>query len=397
MARTPCPTRKELSQFSAGMLALAHLESIANHLGECPRCEQELEAIDCVDIVAAALRQPCLRFALTEQERGRAVAVVELAEIRRPIFVPSTNPEWSRFITTHAAPESGWRSVIGPYELLEKISRGGMGTVYKARHVELGTIVALKRIAAERVRTADHVARFHRATQAVQILDHPNIVRVTDAGECGGTYYVVMELLDGLDLSQVSERIGAMSAPDACEIVRQAALGIEYLHKHGLVHCDLRLSRLMLVRPSQSAPLLVKILQLGLAYLSDDRVEQQDREGASEPDDLESPASTCPVGVGSGSESDIRAAIYGLGCTLYELLSGETPPSALFRAVASRGAGRPDILGPVWELILRMTASDRSDRFSRAAEVSRALELFVEDCDLARLFVAEGSGVFFGQ
>src|SRR4029453_6727311 len=104
---------------------------------------------------------------------------------------------------------------IGPYEVVSKISRGGMGAVYKAIHPKLKRTVAIKILPASRLRDAAAIARFDREMQAIGGLAHRNIVAATDAGEVDGMHYLVMEYVDGLDLSTLSRRLGRLPTADA--------------------------------------------------------------------------------------------------------------------------------------------------------------------------------------
>src|SRR5262249_30563260 len=116
--------------------------------------------------------------------------------------------------------------LIRGYRLLEKVGEGGMGVVYRAVHSRLKRIVALKILPDKRNWDPQAVARFEQEMEAVGRVDHPNIVRASDAGESGGRHYLVMEYVDGCDLSELVGRIGRLSVPDACEVVRQAAIGL---------------------------------------------------------------------------------------------------------------------------------------------------------------------------
>ena len=167
---------------------------------------------------------------------------------------------------------------LGEYELLAKLGEGGMGTVYKARQTRLKKIVALKVLPKQRTGDPRSQARFEREMEAIGQVDHPNIVRAMDAREIQGTAVLVMEYVKGLDLAQLVQRMGSLRIADACELVRQAALGLQYAHEHGLVHRDIKPSNLMLtVLPSPSGrgaggeaaggEGVVKILDLGLALL----------------------------------------------------------------------------------------------------------------------------------
>ena len=135
---------------------------------------------------------------------------------------------------------------LGEYQLLERLGGGGMGTVYKALHTKLGRHVAIKVLLKGRLEDEKAIARFEREMKAVGGMDHPNVVRATDAREVAGTRFLVMELLDGLDLEQIVRRCGPLPVADACEIVRQASLGLQCAFEHSLVHRDIKPSNLML-------------------------------------------------------------------------------------------------------------------------------------------------------
>lgn len=152
---------------------------------------------------------------------------------------------------------------IGEYEILDRIGAGGMGTVYRARHRRLHKLIALKILpkTAEWNRTA--IARFERETRAIGRLENPHIVAAYDAGESDGVHYLAMQLLDGADVGWIAQ-YEALTVAQACEIVRQAAVGLSAAHVNGLAHRDVKPSNLMLGRDG-----VVRVLDLGLARLVD--------------------------------------------------------------------------------------------------------------------------------
>jgi len=119
---------------------------------------------------------------------------------------------------------------LGDYQLLEKLGEGGMGAVYKALHTKLKRTVAIKILPKDRLWDEHAVARFEREMAAVGALDHPNIVRPMDAREMEGTRFLVMEYVDGLDVNTLGRACNPLPIADACEIVRQAALGLQHAH-----------------------------------------------------------------------------------------------------------------------------------------------------------------------
>ena len=122
-----------------------------------------------------------------------------------------------------------WTAVLeelGEYELLAKLGEGGMGVVFKTRHTLLDRVVAVKVLPKSLTRDARAVTRFLREIQAIGRLSHPNIVQAHDARNVEGTTVLVMEYFDGLDLSQLVKREGRLGIAEACELVRQAAVGL---------------------------------------------------------------------------------------------------------------------------------------------------------------------------
>src|SRR5262249_33547527 len=138
-------------------------------------------------------------------------------------------------------PGRGQELVLGSYILLERLGEGGMGQVFKARHRNLGRTVAVKLIRKERLDNPDAIKRFEREVRAAAALGHPNIVRAYDADRIGGTHLLVMECVEGAtDLGRLVKKNGPLPAEQACEYVRQAALGLQHAYERGLVHRDIK-------------------------------------------------------------------------------------------------------------------------------------------------------------
>ncbi len=287
---------------------------------------------------------------------------------------------------------------LGQYELLEKLGQGGMGTVYRAMHTLLKRVVALKVLSAEWMHDAKAVARFLREMEAVGKLDHPNIVRASDAGEADGAHFLVMELVDGVDLAKLTENRGVLSIADACEVVRQAATGLQHAHEHGLVHRDVKPSNLMLTSAGK-----IKVLDLGLARLYGDH--GTGAELTSNSQIVGTPDYMAPE-QGFGSQVvDIRADVYSLGCTLYKLLAGHPPFSgppyctALDKLLAHFEKlippireYRSDVSQELSTVLERLLAKSPSDRFGAPIDVARALQPFAVGCELTQLVCALDSG-----
>src|SRR5262245_5962738 len=231
-----CPSREQLQAFYLGQLGDPPFESVATHLDECQACQSTVDQLaDAPDTIGSELRRPAISDPfLSEAECDVAVQRFKAADRSQ---LPVAGKESGR---TDDRPDAGVGAAqlaqVGQYQLLEKLGSGGMGTVYKAVHTKLKRVVALKVMAAERVGQAATVARFNREMEAVGRLRHPNIVEAYDAGEANGTHFLVMEFVDGIDLGTLVNRCGPLPIAEACELIRQAAVGLDHAHQHGLVH-----------------------------------------------------------------------------------------------------------------------------------------------------------------
>lgn len=395
------PNQNSLRDFHLGKLPLELAGEIADHLDACPTCQASMETVsDSHDTLVHSLRQePDAEFD-GEADLQKALAAVERLGTSLPL---PPHPQAG----TRGRGEGGWQATsnnpkmpladempgaIRDYQLLEKLGAGGMGTVYKARHQRLKRTVALKVLPPDRTRDKRAVARFEREMEAVGQLEHPNIVRALDAGEEHGTHYLVMELVDGIDLSQLVRRHGPLAVADACELARQAAAGLQSAHEHGLVHRDVKPSNVMLTAAGQ-----VKVLDLGLALLLAEQPGGEELTGTSQ---MMGTADYCaPEQVGDSHTVDIRADIYSLGCTLFKLLTGHAPFSGaqfdtamkklmahMMQPVPHVRDLRPDLPAALVEALDRMLAKQPAERYGTPAEVMTAMAPFARDSDLKQLF-----------
>lgn len=267
---------------------------------------------------------------------------------------------------------------LGEYELLELIGGGGMGEVWKGRHRKLDKLVAVKVLPTGQLHAPEIVARFLREMKALGRLDHPNIVEAHDAGEHDGTVYLVMKLVPGQDLSRLVKEGGPLPIAEACELARQTALGLQYLHDQRLVHRDIKPSNLMLTPDGT-----VKILDLGLARWRGESHEGEELTAAGQV--LGTPAFMAPEQIDRAAGADMQADLYALGGTLFHLLTGKTPfaghSSTFDKLLAHCSAPapdvrslRPDVPEDLAVLISRLLAKDPKDRPGAPAEVATALE-----------------------
>jgi hypothetical protein len=238
MSAIACPEERELMDYAIGKISGDRAEQIDSHLECCPICTNALVAMqEPSDTLISSLRQPREPDPYAGEAKLREVLAIVQAIGRDPSFAQSPG--------SAAEPQEDL-GTIRDYQLLAKLGRGGMGTVYKALHTKLGKVVALKVLPSERMEDPHAVARFEQEMRAVGRLEHANIVGAHDAGEHEGTHFLVMEYVDGADLSELVRGLGPLPIAEACELVRHAAVGLQHAHEHKLVHRDIKPSNLML-------------------------------------------------------------------------------------------------------------------------------------------------------
>jgi serine/threonine-protein kinase len=267
---------------------------------------------------------------------------------------------------------------IGKYEVLDQIGRGGMGTIFRARDPILERFVALKVISNLEV-TPELRARFFREAQACARIAHPNIVIVHDMGEDSGRLFIVMELLEGEELSRVIARHGELSLNDKLGILRQICDGLHFAHQKGVVHRDVKPANILVLRTGQ-----VKILDFGIAQIA----------GAATQRDL------TRTGMFMGTlrymapeqvrgRTDRRSDIFSVAAVSYELLTGRPPfsgsdPLQVLEQLRTATPPRLTELDPslpslLADVIERALQKDPADRFADLGEMSGQLELLGQE------------------
>lgn len=389
------PTDDELIRFSAGLLPEDSAGWVGEHLDQCDACREAMTQVGSSgDTLLSALRRPKQDLAYLAESGYRRAEQLAQAIAEEASSAGSAKKSADEFPLKR----------LREYELLEKLGEGGMGAVYKARHTRLDKIVAVKMLPSQRMQDQAAVARFDREMRAVGKLDHPHIVRAFDAGEVEGTHFLVMEYVEGLDLSQLVKRHGPLKIADACELVRQAALGLAEAHEHGMVHRDIKPSNLMLCRAGKNKPPVVKVLDLGLALLSE--AHAPDIGGLTSTGQMMGTLDYMAPEQGSDSHVvDIRADIYSLGVTLYKLLTGETvhpskpgqTPVQKLMTLATQPvppiqSRRPEITAALAAVVHRMVEKDPAGRYATPQEVIDALRPFCAEANLSVLASLAGPG-----
>ncbi len=296
---------------------------------------------------------------------------------------------------------SGEREALPPaiegYQIQEELGRGGMGIVYRARHVPTDRVVALKVIRTERQANEEVVRRFRREAQAASRLSHPNIVAVYEFDQAGNTHFLAMEYVPGITLQKLVESRGALAVPLACDVIRQTALGLHHAVEQALVHRDIKPSNLMLVlgpRSEVPARPLVKLLDMGVARIYQLRELQEDslttltRDGVV----IGTPDYIAPEQLEDPHKADIRADLYSLGCTFYFLLAGQVPfPGGTliqkldrqrWQTPPSVDQLRADVPAAVAAVVRRLMAKHPDDRYQSPADLVAALDQLMRTGEL---------------
>ena len=321
---------------------------------------------------------------------------------------------------------NGDKLIIASYRIQCPLGEGGMGVVYKAIQPKLDRVVALKVIRPQVLASRPEVlSRFHREAKAIAQLNHPNVVILFDADEVNGTHYIAMEYVEGQTLEKMVRTQGPMSLRQACEYIRQAALGLQHSCEVGLIHRDIKPSNILvsqklspggnssmrMPRPTlvtlrdrsrmvQSAGSSakqgqywgqVKILDMGLARLTegldDDKPSPEytplTRAGAL----LGTPDFISPEQARDARQVDIRADIYSLGCTFYYILTGKPPfPGGTDVQKLIRHQNeppfkiedlRPGIPHEVTQILMRMMEKRPEDRYPTPRHLADALEAYL--------------------
>jgi serine/threonine protein kinase len=295
MTHDPCPDRDELSRFLTGDLPGQAFDRMARHVERCPACESALGTLD-------DPADPILESLRGAGAVGAAAAAA----------VPGELLDAARGSCREADPPRR----IGKFELIEELGLGAFGHVFRARDTELGRTVAIKLLRAGRLATREDLDRFMREARSAARLQHPGLVGLFETGETSeGMVYLVEEFVQGETLT-ARLRSGRLGFRQAAELVAAVADALDYAHRHGVIHRD--------VKPSN-----IQLDADGLPHLMDFGLAKQDTDESSMTLDgqvLGTPAYLSPEQArGDSRRVDGRSDVYSLGVVLYELLTGERP------------------------------------------------------------------------
>ena len=263
--------------------------------------------------------------------------------------------------------EVGPGQTFGSYEVLEQLGRGGMGRVFRARHVTLDREVALKLLAEAFAEDDFYVQRFLKEARAAAKLNHPGIVQIYDFGQVGPHWYLAMELVEGRSLAHFLKTWGRFSEQNAIVLARQALAALGVAHAAGIVHRDVKPDNLILGKKG-----VLKLVDLGLAKKIDDPGASSTGFAAG------TPYYISPEQIEGRADVDGRADLYSLGATLFQLVTGQVPfPGPSSAVIMSRHLNErapdprvftPELSDSFALAILRLMARERERRPASAEE-----------------------------
>ena len=277
-------------------------------------------------------------------------------------------------------------TLSGRYETAERLGSGGMSNVYKATDRILERTVAVKILAEHLSDDERFVARFRREALAVAKLIHPNIVQVYDTGVDEGRHYIVMEYVAGRSGAQILQRHGPVDPTTAAEIGIQACAGLDYAHRRGIIHRDVKPGNLMVVGgPVGGGEMTVKLTDFGIA-----RAIEQTR--ITQVGSVVGTAAYLSPEQVRGEEATPATDVYALGVVLYQFLTGRLPyeGSSLAELAVRQQNEKPlppstyndEVPEPLGAAVLRALEGDTNRRYASAEELATGLRLGLEGEDV---------------
>ena len=269
---------------------------------------------------------------------------------------------------------------VGNHKILGHLGSGGMSSVYLAEHIVMQHKRAIKVLPKSKLGNNSYLERFRREAKAIASLNHPNIVRMYDIDNDGDTHYMVMEHVDGPDLQSLVRKHGPLPYAVAADYIAQSARGLHNAHEAGLIHRDVKPANILINKKG-----VVKVLDLGLALFS----EEADASLTMEYNDkvLGTADYLPPEQAINSHRIDSRADMYGLGCTLYYLLTGHAPfpeGSIASRIIKHQNNMPPDIRkdridcpGELDGICVKMMQKDPRFRYKDCLHVAELLEAWL--------------------
>ena len=264
---------------------------------------------------------------------------------------------------------------IPGYKILGKLGSGAMAVVYKAQQLSLDRTVAIKVLPNKFVGKSNYVERFYKEGRLAEKLNHNNIVQAYDVGEAKGLYYFVMEYVQGKSIYDDIAKGKIFKEDEALEIMIQLAKALEHAHAQGLIHRDIKPKNVMITSNG-----VVKLADLGLARTTDDSEAANAEKGKA----FGTPFYIAPEQIRGEVDIDGRADIYGLGATLYHMVTGRVPfkaptPSEVMKKHLTEPLTPPDHINTslssgFCEIIETMLAKNRNERYANPSDLLQDLK-----------------------
>ena len=280
---------------------------------------------------------------------------------------------WAQSILGH--------TLKGQYRLDGILGEGAMGVVFRGVNLAMDKAVAIKMMRKETFDTPDAVERFNREARVWSKLNHPAITQVFDFGVQEGQPFLVMELVEGADLSDVLKREGQLEPLRAVKLIRQLAAGLEEAHRLGVVHRDIKPQNIKLLRYQPGGKILLKVLDFGMAK----QVGKADQRLTAPGILVGTPKYVAPEQITENPLIDGRTDLYAAGVLFYELLTGQAPflgppHEVLFAHLGAEPKPLPESIPEmVRVVVMRLLRKRPDERFQNAA----ALEQALEECEMA--------------
>jgi beta-lactam-binding protein with PASTA domain/tRNA A-37 threonylcarbamoyl transferase component Bud32 len=270
------------------------------------------------------------------------------------------------------------RTFGGRYEVIERAGVGGMAEVYRARDELLGREVAVKVLSERFARDRSFVERFRREAQSAANLNHPNIVSLYDYGSDNGTYFIVMEYIDGRPLDTILSSDGPLMPERAAEIASDVAQALQRAHAAGLVHRDIKPSNIMITSTGQT-----KVTDFGIARA----VAADGEQTMTQTGMVIGTAAYLSPEQAQGNPVDARSDVYSLGCVIYEMLTGaapftgDSPLSIAYKHVREDppppSGKNPDVPAALDAIVMKALAKNPDNRYPTAVDLKQDLERFL--------------------
>ena len=347
--------------------------SLNGGLAVCPVCASE------VSVALPKAKDPSpfdLKGATIRVDKLASPGQLPIEEV--PVVWPSQELRCAAPTALEASHPA--RALVPGYDILGELGRGGMGVVYKARHLALNRVVALKMILAGAHAGERALALFRREAESVARLQHPNIVQIFEVGEQEGRPFLSLEFVDGGSLSARLQD-APPSPHDSARLVEVLARAMHFAHLHGVVHCDLKPANVLL-QSGGDGPVVPKITDFGLARQLD-RGAAQSHAGATGTPAYMAPEQACCRNDLLGAPTDV----YGLGAILYEMLTGRPPfmgetPFDVLSQVTNKDPQPPSRLRPrtprdLETICLKCLAKAPARRYASALELAEDLRRFI--------------------